>query len=102
MLGRAQKTLDRDLGLPSTDERAVVHVTSRTSQRQVEDDWAWFEERRGPHPRMGDVYHRGAMPCDDSRVTVVGPEAVATLVIAAGLTTWLLEKVSSCPGRTVK
>ena len=51
---------------------------------------------------MGDVYHRGAMPCDDSRVPVVGPEAVATLVIDAGLTTWLLEKVSSCHGRIVK
>ena len=94
MLGRAQKTLDLDLVLPSTGERAVVQVKSRTSQRQLEDYLARFEELRGTHTRMFYVYHRGAVTCDDSRVTLVGPEAVATLVIDAGLTTWLLEKVS--------
>ena len=93
-LGRAQKTLDLDLVLPSTGERAFVQVKSRTSQAQLEDYVTRFEDLRGTHGRMFYVYHRGAVTCDDPRVTLIGPEALPDLVIDAGLTTWLIEKVS--------
>jgi hypothetical protein len=40
------------------------------------------------------VYHSGQADTDDERVTVVGPEKLAELVLDAGLANWLIRKVS--------
>jgi hypothetical protein len=40
------------------------------------------------------VYHSGEAKTDDDRVIVVGPEKLAELVMDAGLTNWLIRKVS--------
>ena len=40
------------------------------------------------------VFHTGDAVTDDERVTVIGPDALAPLVMDAGLVSWLIRKVS--------
>jgi hypothetical protein len=40
------------------------------------------------------VFHSGTAATDDERVTVIGPERLAELVVEAGLSGWLLRKVA--------
>jgi hypothetical protein len=40
------------------------------------------------------VFHSGEAQTDDERVTVIGPEKLAELVVDAGLMNWLIRKVS--------
>jgi hypothetical protein len=40
------------------------------------------------------VFHSGKADTDDPRVTVIGPEQLADLVMDAGLVSWLIRKVS--------
>jgi len=51
-------------------------------------------DQLGPYERMFYVYHSGHASADDDRVTVVGPEKLAELVLDAGLANWLVRKVS--------
>ena len=91
-LGKTQKTLDLDLILPSTNERAFVQVKSKTTTRELAEYVAKIEE--GPYDRMFYVFHSGKANTDDPRVTVIGPEQLAELVMDAGLVSWLIRKVS--------
>lgn len=94
VLGKTQKTLDLDMVLPSTGERAFVQVKSKTSPREL----AEYVERisDGPYTRMFYVFHSGAanMKIPDPRVIIVGPEQLSELVMDAGLVSWLVRKVS--------
>ncbi|MEE9610873.1 MAG: hypothetical protein V3W19_06445 [Desulfatiglandales bacterium] len=93
VIGKTQKTLDLDLMLPSTGERAFVQVKSRTTSAELAD----YIERldlMGPYDRMFFVYHSGDADTDDDRVTVVKPEKLAEMVLDAGLVNWLIRKVS--------
>jgi len=40
------------------------------------------------------VYHSGEAKTDDDRVTLIGPQKLADLVVNAGLINWLISKVS--------
>jgi hypothetical protein len=40
------------------------------------------------------VFHSGEAQTDDERVTVIGPQGLADLVVDAGLVSWLIQKVS--------
>jgi hypothetical protein len=95
VVGRTQKTVDIDLLLPSTGERAFVQVKSKTTSKELAEYVADLGERADLYSRMFYVYHSGTptMP-DDRRVTLIGPEELASLVVDAGLTGWLIEKVS--------
>ena len=92
-VGRTQKFLDLDLTLPSTGERACVQVKSKTTSAQLSEYVERIDEA-GPFHRMFYVYHSGEAKTDDKRVTVIGPKELADLVFDAGLTSWLLNKVS--------
>ena len=92
VVGKTQKTLDLDLILPSTGERAFVQVKSKTTSTQLDEYVAKIED--GPYNRMFYVFHSGKAETDDNRVTVIGPEQLADLVMDAGLTSWLIRKVS--------
>ena len=83
IVGRTQKTLDLDLVLPSTGERAFVQVKSRTTSQQLAEYVAAIED--SPFSRMFYVFHSGEAETDDERVTVIGPEHLADLVMDAGL-----------------
>ena len=92
-VGGTQKTLDIDLILPSTNERAFVQVKSRTTSAQLADYVGRFGELDA-YDRMFYVYHTGEAATDDDRVTVIGPDQLAPLVMDAGLVSWLIRKVS--------
>jgi hypothetical protein len=93
VVGRTQKTLDIDLVLPSTGERAFVQVKSTTNSAELADYVGKLEEH-GPYDRMFYVFHSGEAKTEDERVTLVGPERMAELVVDAGLVNWLIRKVS--------
>lgn len=92
VVGKTQKTLDLDLILPSTGERAFVQVKSKTTSAELDEYVAAIEG--GPYERMFYVFHSGKADTNDSRVTVIGPEQLADLVVDAGLVSWLIRKVS--------
>lgn len=93
VVGKTVKTLDLDLLLPSTGERAFVQVKSKTTPAELADYIARFEEL-GIFDRMFFVYHSGAADADDERVRVIGPDKLAEMALDAGLAGWLLRKVS--------
>ena len=92
-VGKTQKTLDLDLVLPSTGERAFVQVKSSTDSKELADYVVQFEGT-GPYDRMFFVYHTGEPKTDDEQVTLIGPEKLAELALEAGLATWLIGNVS--------
>ena len=96
VVGKAQETLDLDLILPSTREHAFVQVKSRTTSAQLADYVDRLGERSGYYARMFYVYHSGEahLPNDERRVTIIGPEELAEMVVDAGLVRWLIEKTS--------
>lgn len=96
VVGKTQKTLDLDIILPSTGERAFVQVKSRTNQAQLESYISRIDEL-GPYDRMFYVYHSASGKItdpNDERVVLIGPEKLAELVLDAGLVNWLIRKVS--------
>jgi hypothetical protein len=93
VVGKTQKTLDLDLMLPSTGERAFVQVKSKTTSAELAEYVDRLEEH-GPYDRMFYVFHSGEADTDDDRVSLVGPDKLAELVVDSGLVNWLLRKVS--------
>jgi hypothetical protein len=93
VVGKTQKTLDLDLMLPSTGERAFVQVKSRTTSAELAEYVGQLEDH-GPYDRMFFVFHSGEAETDDERVRIVGPEKLADMVVEAGLVNWLIRKVS--------
>jgi hypothetical protein len=93
IVGKTQKTLDLDLLLPSTGERAFVQVKSKTCSAELAEYVKQLDER-GPYDRMFYVFHSGEANTDDERVTIINPERLAELVVGAGLVDWLIRKIS--------
>lgn len=93
VVGKTQKTLDLDLTLPSTGERAFVQVKSKTTSAELKEYVGQLEEL-GPYDRMFYVFHSGEAETADDRVTIIGPGRLAELVLDAGLVNWLIRKVS--------
>ena len=92
ILGRTQKTLDLDLVLPSTGERAMVQVKSRTSSHELAEYVAQLDVD-GPHKRLFYAFHSGEVFTADPRVSVLGPDRVTDMTLDAGLMRWVMEKV---------
>jgi hypothetical protein len=93
IVGKTQKTLDLDLLLPSTGERAFVQIKSSTTSSELAEYVSRLEEL-GFFDRMFFVYHSVEVETEDERVIVVGPEKLAEMTLDAGLATWLIRKVS--------
>jgi hypothetical protein len=93
IVGKTQKTLDLDLILPSTGERAFVQVKSKTTSAELAEYASKLDEL-GPYDRMFYVFHSGEAETEDDRVNIVGPDKLAELVLDAGLANWLIRKVS--------
>jgi hypothetical protein len=91
-VGKTQKTLDLDLVLPSTGERAFVQVKSQTTPAELTEYLTALQDSL--YTRMFYVFHSGRAETSDQRVTVIGPEQLAELVMEAGLVNWLIQKVS--------
>lgn len=92
ILGRTQKTLDLDLVLPSTGERAMVQVKSRTNSQELEEYVEQLNEA-GPHHRLFYAFHSGEASTSDPRVSILGPDRIADMTLDAGLMRWVMDKV---------
>jgi hypothetical protein len=93
IVGGTEKTRDIDLMLPSTEERAFVQVKSETTSSELAEYVAQLDQH-DRYDRMFYVYHSGDAKTDDERVTVIGPDKLAEMVVDAGLVSWLLLKVA--------
>lgn len=94
-LGKTQKTLDLDLALPVTGERAIVQVKSTSTSREFDKCRSEFERLRGyrtlfyvvhsPHESLSRVPTK-------KNVRLILPSETARLAINAGLTDWIVSK----------
>ncbi|HDU9810591.1 TPA: hypothetical protein RHH36_002386 [Klebsiella pneumoniae] len=94
-LGRTQKTVDIELELPTTGERAFVQVKSVAEQSVFSDYLSRFQTSDS-YDRMFFVWHHGTLS-EDLRaegVTMIGPTRLAELILDTGLARWLRNKVS--------
>jgi hypothetical protein len=95
VVGRTQKTVDLELDLPSTGERAFVQVKAQTQESDFRD-YANRFAATDAYDRMFFVWHTGEIEVNDQTdsITLVGSDRLAKMVLDAGLTSWLREKVS--------
>lgn len=95
IVGRVQKTVDLELLLPSTGERAFVQIKAQASDASLRDYAARFEQA-DLYDRMFFVWHTGKISEGASAegITLIGPERLARMCLDAGLASWLREKVS--------
>jgi len=89
--GGARKLVDLDLELPTTEERAFVQVKARTSQKELDHYIRALEQES--FNRMFYAYHTGSVTTDNERVTLVGPQRLARMIVDAGLTDWIIRKI---------
>ncbi len=94
-VGRTQKTVDLELVLPSTAERAFVQVKSQATIGALNDYGARLAEAEA-YDRMFFVWHTGNISEDagPEGVILLGPQRLSRMVLDAGLSSWLREKVS--------
>lgn len=95
-VGGSQKDTDLVMEQPTTNERAFVQVKSRAPQRVLDDYISRFVEDGG-YERMFFVCHSpvGSLVADaDRRVHLWTGQALAEMVVKAGLFDWLLEKTA--------
>lgn len=93
-VGKTQKTVDIELMLPTTGERAFVQVKSSASKQDLT---RYVERLKDSHAydRMFFVWHSGDVgEVEENNVALIGPDRLARMVFDAGLTSWLREKVS--------
>ena len=70
-----------------------MQVKSKTTSAELAEYVGRLDDL-GPYDRMFYVYHSGEAETSDDRVIVINPEKLADLVLDAGLTNWLVRKVS--------
>jgi hypothetical protein len=96
-VGKTQKTIDIELTLPTTGERAFVQVKSAANKRDLAEYLARLEEST-LYDRMFFVWHSGNIgelpDANKNNVALIAPEILARMVFDAGLASWLREKVS--------
>ena len=93
-IGGTQDTVDIELSLPSTGERAFVQVKSATTQAELDDYVGRFKERGEDH--MFFAYHTSDKPLvsDSANFFVLDRARLAEMVLDAGLTGWLIKKLA--------
>jgi hypothetical protein len=93
-VGKTQKTVDIELMLPTTGERAFVQIKSSAGKRDL-DEYRARLQNSGAYDRMFFVWHSGDVrEVMENNIALIGPDRLARMVFDAGLTTWLREKVS--------
>lgn len=94
-VGGVQKTVDFELVLPVTADRAFVQIKSHATPSDLAD-YMVRRAQAGTYDRMFFVWHTGELSEHDlpSGVTLLGPQKLARMVLDAGLSSWLRDKVS--------
>jgi hypothetical protein len=93
-VGKTQKTVDIELMLPTTGERAFAQIKSFAAK----GDLAVYLDRltnSEAYDRMFFVWYSGDVgEVEETNAVLIGPDRLARMVFDAGLTSWLLQKVS--------
>jgi hypothetical protein len=93
-LGKTQKTVDFELLMPITGDRAFVQVKSSANKKDLAHYLGSLKDSI-IYDRMFFVWHTGDVgDVDVPNVDLIGPGEMARMVFEAGLTSWLREKVS--------
>jgi len=92
-VGGVQKTVDMEVILPSTNERAFVQVKSHATTSSLRDYVERFRVAVD-YDRMFFVWHSGDVDLSAGAdgVTLIGPDEIARLVLDAGAWSWLRHK----------
>jgi hypothetical protein len=92
--GGVQDTIDLQLELPLTGERALVQVKSTLNQNTANEVAAELAEAAGG-ARTFLVYHTAPdqLSVNQEDISLIGPEALAEHAVDVGLTAWIMGKV---------
>jgi hypothetical protein len=95
IVGGHEKTIDIELILPTTGERAFIQVKSETNQQEFDE---YQDQFLGINQfdKMFFVYHTSKFNIKKSNangIIVIGPERLAEMVLEAGLVSWLIQKI---------
>jgi hypothetical protein len=95
IVGKTQKTLDLELELPTTSEKAFVQIKSRADLDALSQYEKRFREATA-YKRMFFIWHSGSLSesIKVEGITLIGPNKLAELILDSGLTRWLRKKVS--------
>jgi len=93
-VGKTQKTVDIELMLPTTGERASVQIKSAATKQDLAEYLNRLKDSQA-YDRMFFVWHSGDVgEAEAKNVELIGLDRLAKMVFDAGLTSWLREKVS--------
>ena len=96
-VGETQKFIDLDLLLPTTKQRACVQVKSSTNRKEL-DKYIEDLQQYQDYDLMFFVWHTSKDLSESAenspKIKLIGPESLAQWVLDAGLSSWLLNKVS--------
>jgi hypothetical protein len=93
--GGAQQTIDIELELPLTGDRALVQVKSMLAPSDAREVASRLRDA-AQGARAFLVYHSSpssTLAMDEEGIVLIGPDALAERVVDSGLTTWLMAKV---------
>lgn len=93
--GGTQKTIDIEMLLPSTQERAFVQVKSKTENNQIQYYIDELDKREDEKEKMFFVYHTSEeiKETENKNIILIGPQKLSEMILDAGLFSWLLKKV---------
>lgn len=94
-LGATQKTIDIELELPITGERAIVQIKSQTDQKQLDEYVERLTELDAD--KYFYVYHtektKKPLNSENSDIELVNVDKLAEMTFQSGLVDWLIKKV---------
>ena len=92
--GGTQKTIDLDLVSPTTSERAFVQIKSKADGAAL-TRYVDLLQGSETYDRMFFVWHTGGLNegMHQDGVVMVGPQRLARMVVDAGLSSWVRDKV---------
>ncbi len=92
-LGNTQKTLDLELLLPTTKERAIIQVKSSTDQAQLDDYIERFASMGAD--KYFYVYHSSVQKLEThgADIMLLNCEALAEHTLSVGLCEWLIARI---------
>lgn len=94
-VGATQKTIDLELELPITGERAIVQIKSQTDQKQLDE----YINRLSKFDadKYFYIYHtektKKPLNSGDSDIELVNVDKLAEMTFQSGLVDWLIKKV---------
>lgn len=92
-IGGTQKTIDLEFVQPLTNERVIVQVKSKTSQKELDEYLEKLSDHAADYSFY--VFHSSDATLDakGSEISLMGIEALAQSALRSGLTEWLIKKI---------